>query len=106
LTEKDTNCILPIEWITRYLLSGSLLRDLKSGKKKLEDYGFDPTKQVPPEGTVLPWPVNHATTKFEESDRELSHEEALRLCGITPVIEARIWAIINRLDGAAAALAR
>ncbi|MBU1165158.1 hypothetical protein KKA15_06405 [Patescibacteria group bacterium] len=106
LTEEDTNCILPVEWITRYLLSGSLLRDLLSGKKKLEDYGFDPTQGVPPEGTILPWPVNHATTKFEETDRELSNEEAMLMCSIDPILQGRIWAMINRYDGIAAALAR
>lgn len=101
LTFQDTDCLTPAEWITRSVVAGSLLEKFKSGKAKPTAYGFI-TDDVPAEGTPLPWTVKHRTTKLEKIDRDLTHEEALALCGLTLQDEEQIWDMIVRLDGAIA----
>ena len=98
LTRKDRNCLIPAEWIFRFRVSGSLLRGFQSGKKKPTDYGF-PTDVVPSEGTSLRMPVSMFTTKWEKTDREISHEDALALCGMNPEEAAIAWSMIHRLAG-------
>lgn len=99
LTTKDTRHVVPAEWITRFFVAGSLLRKFKSGEEKPTDFGFL-TDKVLAEGTLLPWPVNHFTTKFEKTDRDLTPAEARALCGLTEADERQYWAMINHLNGA------
>lgn len=99
LTIEDTNCLVPAEWIARYRVAGSLLRAFRSGKKLPTDFGFL-SNEVPVEGTPLPWPVEQFTTKWEDIDREITTEEAIALCGLTPDDVDQFWALMLRLDGA------
>jgi len=99
LTGQDTNCLVPAEWITRYRVAGSLWRKFKGNKASPMAFGFA-ADAVPEEGAPLPWPVKHFTTKFEAADRDLSAEEALALCGLTPEDAEQFWDMCVRLDGA------
>ena len=105
INAQDTDCIIPAEWISRFRVAGSLLRKLKDGKVKPTEIGF-PTDDIPVEGTPLPYPINHFTTKWEKTDREISHKEACELCGLTVEEEAHCWAMGNVLDGALASIWR
>ena len=100
LTPVDDNYVLPIEFIYRLRSAGSIERDFKSGKKKPEDYGL-PSGQIPPTGTPFPAPVHHPTTKFEETDRDLTIKaERCAMSGITEKDEDEFWSIEDRLAGA------
>lgn len=101
LTAQDTDCVVPAEWIDRARLSGSLLRALRSGRKLPTHIGFE-TDEVPIEGTVLPYPICHFTTKFEDVDRDLSRADARAMCGMSEDDEAEFWAMNNALNGAMA----
>jgi len=82
LTESDTSYVVPIEWIYRLRVAGSIDRDFRSKKKKPTDYGF-PSDDPPAVGTPFPWPVHMSTTKFEVTDREIDEEEAGRMAGLS-----------------------
>lgn len=105
LNAQDTNCIIPAEWISRFRVAGSLLRKLKAGKVRATDIGF-PTDDIPAEGTPLPYPINHFTTKWKKTDEDITYEQARALCGLTPDDAAHCWAMGNVLDGALAAVWR
>jgi phosphoribosylaminoimidazole-succinocarboxamide synthase len=99
LNGEDAGCIVPAEWISRFRVSGSLLRGFEDGTRKPTDYGFL-TNDVPLEGTLLPVPIHQWTTKWESEDRELSDEDALALCGLTIRSAASFWRMIDTLNGA------
>lgn len=102
LTSRDENHLVPLEWIYRLRVAGSIYRDFRSGKKKPENYGL-PANIIPEEGAPFPWPVHMITTKFEEgTDRELSDEEACHMAGITVQDRDQYWSMIDRLTGAIA----
>ncbi len=92
-----TGYILPLEFIDGSYVAGSLGRDMRSGKKKPTDFGFE-TDEAPQDGTPLFWPEQRYTTKREEFDRPLTPEEARDLAKITTDEEDRIWRIIHRFN--------
>ena len=100
--EPTEECyVVPLEWITRFAVSGSILRDFQVGKEKPSDYGFH-MHNLPKEGMHFPWPVHQLTTKYEKVDRKLSPQEALTLAGLSSEDAERFWSMIDRLDGALA----
>ncbi|MDD2807563.1 MAG: phosphoribosylaminoimidazolesuccinocarboxamide synthase [Patescibacteria group bacterium] len=101
LTFADTDCVVPAEWIDRPRLAGSLRRAFLDGKKLPTAYGFV-SDEVPPEGTVLPYPIGHFTTKFEKTDRDLTRAAAREMCGMSEDDETQFWAMIHTLNGAMA----
>src|SRR3989344_5780846 len=67
LTQNDCNCVVPIEWIFRFRVAGSIDRAFRSnpgssGYKDPRHYGFA-TSGPPAVGTPFPWPVHQFTTK-------------------------------------------
>ncbi|MFA4817964.1 MAG: phosphoribosylaminoimidazolesuccinocarboxamide synthase [Parcubacteria group bacterium] len=99
LTLKDSNYVVPAEWIDRIRAAGSIIRAFKEGTKKPEDYGLLKGK-IPAEGTPFPHPIEHTTTKFENVDRDIIMAEVCRLGGITLKDYDEFWSIIHRLNGA------
>lgn len=93
-----TGHILPLEFIDGSHVAGSLGRDMRSGKKKPTDYGFE-TDEPPKDGTPLFWPEQRITTKREDFDRPLTRNEAGVLARITEEEEERIWRVIHRFNG-------
>jgi len=84
------NYLLPLEIIFRNGLpkGSSVFRRIKEAKEKGDEQGLENilnnlglTKE-PKEGEFLPRPKCEFTTKFEEQDRHLSYEEALRISGL------------------------
>ncbi len=98
LNRFETNCLLPLEWICRYYLAGSLLDKIKNSL--LSPWKFGCFGKDIYEGKQLYWPVCHLTTKFEKVDRDLTENEAMALAQISPAEMNRIWQICLRLDGA------
>lgn len=99
LTAEDENYVIPIEWISRLRVAGSIYRKFKSKEKGPEDYGL-PAGKVPKEGTPFPYPVHNITTKFEKIDRDLNEDEAYTMSGITKKDANEYWSMIDRLNGA------
>jgi phosphoribosylaminoimidazole-succinocarboxamide synthase len=82
ITTETTNYLIPLEFICRYYVSGSLHDRIEKGEIKPEDLGFEKDQDVQ-YGTKLPFPFFECTTKLEEFDRKLTIQEALEMGGLT-----------------------
>lgn len=74
--------LIPLELISRYYVSMSLLERIERGDVKPSDLGFRKGYR-PKYGDPLPHPFFEVTTKLEPVDTKLSMEEALRIASIT-----------------------
>jgi phosphoribosylaminoimidazole-succinocarboxamide synthase len=74
--------LLPLEFICRHYVAGSLLDRIKAGKLPPEDLGY-PKGFVPKHGDRLPQPFFEVTTKLEKVDRKLELDDALKISGLT-----------------------
>jgi len=74
--------LIPMEFICRHYVAGSLLDRIKAGMLPPEDLGY-PNGQVPKHGDKLPQPFFEVTTKLEKVDRKLELDEALKISGLT-----------------------
>ena len=95
-----SNLMVPLEFITRYYLAGSLFDRIKSGEIDYHSIGF---KNMPEYGEKLPDPFFEVSTKFEKFDRYLDIEEALEISGLelSELYEIReiIFKIDRRING-------
>ncbi len=71
--------MLPLEFICRHYVAGSMWDRLKSGKVSKEALGITGTPEY---GMKLPEPLFEVTTKFEEFDRPVTFEEAIASLGL------------------------
>ena len=97
LTPKTTNYLIPLEFITRYYVYGSLWNRIKEGIVKPEQLGFSPDHEVKL-GEPLPEPYFEVTTKLEKFDRNLIREEALKISGVTEEEFKEIKEICLKID--------
>jgi phosphoribosylaminoimidazole-succinocarboxamide synthase len=97
LTPTSTNYLIPLEFICRYYVAGSLLDRLKSGDVKPEEVGFA-SDHTPVYGEKLPAPFFEATTKLEEYDMKLTIEEAIDMAGLTSAEFQNIKDTVLKLD--------
>ncbi len=74
------NYLIPLEFVMRYYVAGTLMDRIKKGKIDFKDLGFKTTPKI---GDEIPEPLFEMTTKFEKTDRPLSFEEASLIGGIT-----------------------
>jgi phosphoribosylaminoimidazole-succinocarboxamide synthase len=72
------NFLVPLEFIVRYYVAGSLWDRLKAGKTTGEALGF-PAGRTVQYGERLPEPMFEVTTKLEPIDRLLGWPEAIEL---------------------------
>jgi phosphoribosylaminoimidazole-succinocarboxamide synthase len=72
--------VIPLEFVTRYYVAGSLMDRIKSGSINYKSLGF---KNLPEYGEELPDPYFEMTTKHEKFDRPLSSAEAADIGGLT-----------------------
>ncbi|MEM0136700.1 MAG: phosphoribosylaminoimidazolesuccinocarboxamide synthase [Thermoplasmatales archaeon] len=79
-TTEKKNYLVPLEFIIRYYVAGSLLDRIEKGKTNYKDLGF---RNPPKHGDKIPEPLFEMTTKFEKTDRLLDTEEAKRIGGLT-----------------------
>ncbi len=94
-TTEDENYLIPLEFITRNYLAGSLYDRVKSGKVDYRELGFE---SMPDYGESLPEPYFEITTKFEEYDRKVDFQEAREIGGLTQGEIDEIREIIIRID--------
>jgi phosphoribosylaminoimidazole-succinocarboxamide synthase len=82
INSDTTNYLIPLEFIARYYLAGSLYNRVQKGKVKLESLGFSSGSELE-YGMQLPEPHFEMTTKLEETDRLLTDDEAIKMAGLT-----------------------
>jgi phosphoribosylaminoimidazole-succinocarboxamide synthase len=97
LTPNTKNYLIPLEFICRYYVAGSMFNRLEKGKVSSEDLGFPKDKKVE-YGTELPEPYIEVTTKLEPVDRSLQLDEALDISGLTNEEYDNISETILKLD--------
>jgi phosphoribosylaminoimidazole-succinocarboxamide synthase len=93
-TKHSHNYLIPLEFIVRYYIAGSLHERLKSGKIKLDEVCAKNIEY----GEKLSDPYFEVTTKFEKFDRELKFEEAYRIGGLTKEELEQIKEQILKID--------
>jgi phosphoribosylaminoimidazole-succinocarboxamide synthase len=81
LGPHPTGYLVPLEFIVRYYLAGSMWDRLRLGKVRPEALGF-PSGASPEYGAELPEPHFEVTTKLEPVDRLLEGAEARALSGL------------------------
>ncbi len=74
--------LIPLEFIARYYLAGSLFDKVKKGSVPAKELGFA-SKEEAIYGARLPEPIFEVTTKLEEHDRKISFEEGCRIANIS-----------------------
>jgi phosphoribosylaminoimidazole-succinocarboxamide synthase len=97
ITPETKNYLIPLEFICRHYVAGSLLDRLKSGEVKPEKVGFPEGHEVK-YGEKLPEPFFEATTKLEEYDMKLTIEEAIEMAGLTQEEFSHIKETVLKLD--------
>ncbi len=102
---STTNYLIPLEFICRHYVAGSLNDRLKTGEVGPEEVGLEPGTEAE-YGVKLPKPFIEATTKLEEVDRPLTKDEALDMAGLTAVEYTGIEEAVLKIDGEIAARAR
>ncbi len=90
-----SNYMVPLEFITRYYMAGSLYDRIKSGEIDYHTLGF---KNAPEYGDPLPDPFFEVSTKFEKFDRYLETKEALEISGLDLGELYNIREIIFKID--------
>jgi phosphoribosylaminoimidazole-succinocarboxamide synthase len=93
-SKTDSNYLVPLEFISRYYVAGSLFDRIKSGKINSESIGLSSVQY----GDLLPDPYVEVTTKLEPVDRPLNREEALKISGLTKDEYNEIIEIILKID--------
>ena len=89
------NYLIPLEFVMRYYVAGSLLDRIKSGKVNFRDLGL--SKQ-PEAGQKLEDPYFEMTTKFEKTDRPLEVSEAMEIGGLDRYEVLEIKELLIRID--------
>ncbi|HPD08897.1 MAG TPA: phosphoribosylaminoimidazolesuccinocarboxamide synthase [Methanomassiliicoccales archaeon] len=97
LNSATTNYLIPLEFICRHYNAGSLNDRVREGKVDVERLGFPKGHQLR-YGERLPRPFFEATTKLEETDRNLTDEEAMRISGLTEGEYREVFDTIARID--------
>jgi phosphoribosylaminoimidazole-succinocarboxamide synthase len=88
---------IPLEFVMRYYVAGSLWDRLRAGKTRPGEIGFSDGHSVQ-YGERLPEPLFEVTTKLEKVDRLLTPSEALQIGGITKDQMEEIRRTILRVD--------
>ncbi len=94
-TSEDENYLIPLEFIVRHYLAGSLYDRLKKGKILFRELGFE---HSPEYGEKLPEPYFEITTKFEAYDRKVDFREAREIGGLSQGEIDEIREVILRID--------
>jgi len=93
-TQKDKNYLIPLEFIVRHYVAGSIYDRIKSGKISPQELGLNNVVY----GERLPEPYFEVTTKFEEYDRNIDFEEAMEIGGVTKSEMMDIKELILKID--------
>jgi len=91
--------LIPLEFIVRYYLAGSLWDRVRSGKVPASALGFSAGQSLV-YGQRLPDPLFEMTTKLESVDRLLTDAEAREISGLDAPAIAALRETILRIDEA------
>ncbi len=95
--DKDSkDSIIPLEFVSRHYVAGSLHDRLKTGELDPKSIGLDRNGDL--YGEKLPNPFVEVTTKFEEFDRKLDLEEAMEISGLSKDRLNEIEEIVMKID--------
>ncbi|MBN1785701.1 MAG: phosphoribosylaminoimidazolesuccinocarboxamide synthase [Candidatus Methanofastidiosa archaeon] len=97
MNSETTNYLIPLEFIARHYVAGSLHDRIGKGAIDPADLGFEEGHEVR-YGEMLPRPYLETSTKLERVDRLLGLEESLRISGLTKAEYDDILSIILLLD--------
>jgi phosphoribosylaminoimidazole-succinocarboxamide synthase len=92
-----SNYLIPMEFISRQYVAGSLFDRIKAGELDVEELGFR-KGQEPKYGQKLPRPFYEATTKLEKVDRPVSLEEGIKISGMTREEYERAIELVAKID--------
>ncbi|MCI4369185.1 MAG: phosphoribosylaminoimidazolesuccinocarboxamide synthase [Thermoplasmata archaeon] len=99
LGANPRNYLLPLEFIVRYYVAGSLWDRVKAGKVRPQDLGLPVGRQIN-YGEKLPEPLFEVTTKLEPVDRLLKMPEALELSRLDAAGMEAVKQTILKIDSA------
>jgi phosphoribosylaminoimidazole-succinocarboxamide synthase len=94
---KLTNYLIPLEFISRHYVAGSLFDRIKAKEISAEELGFPKQHEIK-YGERLPRTFNEMTTKLEKVDRPLSNDEAMKISGITSEEYERVIELLAKID--------
>jgi phosphoribosylaminoimidazole-succinocarboxamide synthase len=97
LTCSSTNYLIPLEFISRHYIAGSLFERVKRGEITVEELDFSLDHKVK-YGERLPGTYYETTTKLEKVDRLLTRDEAIEISGLTHEEYERVLDITKRID--------
>lgn len=97
INKKTTNYLIPLEFICRHYIAGSLWDRIQSGEVKPSKLGFPASKTVK-YGDKLPEPFVEVTTKLEPVDRLLTKKEAIKISALTNEEYNSIVETVLKLD--------
>ena len=97
ITTSTVNYLIPLEFISRHYVAGSLFDRIKSGEINAIDLGFEEGHEVL-YGEKLPKPYYETTTKLEKVDRLLTREEALKISGLTNDELDDVFELVAKID--------
>ena len=98
ITSKSKNYLIPLEWICRWYVAGSLYDRVLEGKVSARDLGF-PSGHTVLSGERLPEPFIEVSTKLEKTDRLLRKDEALQISGLSADEYEQAREIVLKIDG-------
>lgn len=97
ITPQTKGYLIPLEFICRHYVAGSLHDRLSNGQVPPDAVGLPKGRKVE-YGAELPEPFFEMTTKLEETDRLLSDAEALDISGVTRDDYEEIREAVLKLD--------
>lgn len=98
ITRQSKRYLIPLEFICRWYVAGSLYDRINEGKIKATSMGF-PSGHKVIYGEPLPDPFVEVSTKLEKTDRLLDNAEALKISGLSKDEFDTALDIVLRIDG-------
>ncbi|MFP4001388.1 MAG: phosphoribosylaminoimidazolesuccinocarboxamide synthase [Candidatus Natronoplasma sp.] len=95
IDEETTGYRIPLEFISRHYMAGSLYERFKKGEIDLEGLGF---REEPEYGDRLPEPLLEVRTKIQDDSRVVDREEAQSIAGLTENEFDRIEEMVFEID--------
>lgn len=97
ITRQSRNYLIPLEFICRWYVAGSLFDRVKEGEIAPQTLGF-PSGHKVAYGEPLSEPFVEVSTKLEKTDRLLNRAEALEISGLSPQEYEEAREIILEID--------
>ncbi len=97
ITRQSKRYLIPLEFICRWYVAGSLYDRINEGKIKGLSLGF-PSGHKILYGEPLPEPFIEVSTKLEKTDRLLGNAEALRISGLSEEEFDKALDIVLKID--------